>query len=114
MYEIIIDDFEEDIKNGLDEMLNKMHKHSIEDYILSLKYDIKERCESVEHNFEKMLKKTLHSIIHQLYKDIPQRLLQLKNELEIKYNIKYIKTYSEEELIMEAERHGQWFQRWGM
>ena len=72
MYKTIINKFEKDIKNGLDELLNKMHKHSIEDHILSLKCDcaIDERSESVEHNFEKMLKKTLHLIIHQINEDM--------------------------------------------
>ena len=118
MYETILDKFEEDIKNGLGEMLNKMHKHSIEDHILSLKFDcdIDERSESVEHNFEKMLKTTLHLIIHQIHEDISGRLLQLKEELEIKYNITKIeiKDKEEAELIMEAKNHGQWYRSWGI
>ena len=63
-----------------------------------------------------MLNKTLHIIIHQIYEDIPRRLSQLKNELKIKYNIMKteIKDDEEEELIMEAKRHGQWYQSWGL
>ena len=59
-YDKKLDELETDIKDELSEMLLKMHKHSIEDYILSLKYDLEQmldkKPEKIESEFKTILK----------------------------------------------------------
>ena len=85
-YEKRLDELETDIKNELSEMLLNMHKHSIEDYIQSLKCDLEEmldkKPETIESDFETILKKTIKTMFKDMIDEFESRTESLSEEIK--------------------------------
>ena len=85
-YEKRLDELETDIKNELSEMLLNMHKHSVEDYIQSLKCDLEEmldkKPETIESDFETILKKTIKTMFKDMIDEFESRTESLSEEIK--------------------------------
>ena len=85
-YEKRLDELETDIKSELSEMLLNMHKHSIEYYILSLKFNLEEmldkKLETIESDFETILKKTIKTMFEDMIDEFESRAESLSEEIK--------------------------------
>ena len=84
-----LEKLEEDIKYELSEMLECMHKHSIDDHIMSLEYDLnrmlKKTPETIETDFKIKLEKTLDTMFNDMIPEIIGRMESLKHEIKDKH-----------------------------
>ena len=88
MIEKNLEKIEKDIKNQLSEMLDKIHKHSIDDHIMSLECDlidmIKKEPETVKSNFEIMLGDTIYHIFEDVSYQINYRIKSVRDDVHKK------------------------------
>ena len=83
-----LEKLEEDIKYELSEMLECMHKHSIDDYIMSLECDLNrmlKKPETIETDFKIKLGKTLDTMFNEMIPEIIRRIESLKHEIKDKH-----------------------------
>ena len=83
-FEKRLEDFENETRNGLYEIIDKMHKHSIGDYRLTIEADLEDKTITTEYEFEKSLRKQFDSMFEHINEEIPKIISRLKKELEIK------------------------------
>ena len=82
-YGQILDNLETNIKYKLSEIIDEMHKHSIEDYISSLKHDIKiiSEKETIESDYVKLIKHTLNVMFANIIEDFEMRIKSFIKEM---------------------------------
>ena len=94
-YEKKLDDLEALIKEEINEIIMRMHKHSIEDYINEIKYFVEQKPNMDENKFESLIQKKLGSMFKSISSDFKNRIIHFKNECKrLKFN-KYGTPYIE-------------------
>ena len=86
-YERRIESFEKETLFGIFEIIDRMHKHSIEDYknVISCVFD-----EDIlsDHKFEKVYSEQFHLMFDHISEEFEDRLINLKHELMKRLDIK--------------------------
>ena len=104
-YERRIESFEKETLLGIFEIIDKMHKHSIEDYKYAIEgYLTEEDDEQIRSDldFEKIYSEQFHSMFEHIAEEFKWRLKDLKSELEKRLDIRY-KNESNNESDNESE-----------
>ena len=99
-YERRIESFEKETLLGLIEIIDKMHKHSIEDYKNVIDYHLNDENGKITDGikFEKVYSEQFKLMFEDIAKEFKIRLKDLKSELIKKLNIK---SYNELDVIPE-------------
>ena len=90
-YERRIESFEKETLLGICEIIDKMHKHSIEDYKNVIDAELTEEDGKITDSikFEKVYSKQFHSMFEHIAEEFQWRLEDLKSELEKRLDIRY-------------------------
>ena len=90
-YERRIESFEKETLLGIFEIIDKMHKHSIEDYKNVIDAELDEEDGKIKDSikFEKVYSKQFHSMFEHIAEEFQWRLKDLKSELEKRLDIRY-------------------------
>ena len=87
-----LEKLEEDIKYELNEILECMHKQSIDDYIMELECDMKEMLKkdpgTIESDFKTELEKMLNDMFENIIHEIVPRIKSLRKEVIKKHVFK--------------------------
>ena len=97
-YERRIESFEIETLLGLIEIIDKMHKHSIEDYKNVIDYHLNDENGEITESikFENVYSKQFHFMFEDIETQFIVRLKDLKSELEKRLDIKYNKESNNE------------------
>ena len=90
-YERRIESFEKETLLGIFEIIDKMHKHSIEDYKNVIDAELTEEDGKITDSikFEKVYSKQFYSMFEHIAEEFQWRLKDLKSELEKRLDIRY-------------------------
>ena len=90
-YERRIESFEKETLLGIFEIIDKMHKHAIEDYKNVIDAELTEEDGKITDSikFEKVYSKQFYSMFEHIAEDFQWRLKDLKSELEKRLDIRY-------------------------
>ena len=90
-YERRIESFEKETLLGIFEIINKMHKHAIEDYKNVIDAELTEEDGKITDSikFEKVYSKQFYLMFEHIAEDFQWRLKDLKSELEKRLDIRY-------------------------
>ena len=90
-YEQRIESFEIETLFGIFEIIDKMHKHSIEDYKNVIDFELNDENGKITDSikFEKVYSKQFHSMFEHIAEEFQWRLKDLKSELEKRLDIRY-------------------------
>ena len=107
-YERRIESFEKETLLGIFEIINKMHKHAIEDYKNVIGCYLTEDLEEIKSDteFEKIYSEQFHLMFEHIAEDFQWRLEDLKSELEKRLDIRY-KNESDNESEDESENESK-------
>ena len=107
-YERRIESFEKETLLGIFEIIDKMHKHAIEDYKNVINAELTEEDGKITDSikFEKVYSKQFYSMFEHIAEDFQWRLKDLKSELEKRLDIRY-KNKSENETTNESENESE-------
>ena len=99
-----IESFEKETLLGLFDIIDKMHKHSIQDYKNVINYHLNDENGKITDSikFEKVYSKQFYSMFEQIAEEFQWRLKDLKSELEKRLDIRY-KNESDNELEDESD-----------
>ena len=99
-----IESFEKETLLGLFDIIDKMHKHSIEDYKNVINYHLNDENGKITDSikFEKVYSKQFYSMFEHIAEEFQWRLKDLKSELEKRLDIRY-KNESDNELEDESD-----------
>ena len=97
-YERRIESFEKETLLGLIEIIDKMHKHSIEDYKNVIDYDLNDENGKITDSlkFEKVYSEQFYLMFHDIAQEFQYRLKTLKYELIKNLDIKRLQVIIEE------------------
>ena len=107
-YERRIESFEKETLLGIFEIIDKMHKHAIEDYKNVIDAELTEEDGKITDSikFEKVYSKQFHLMFEHIAEDFKWRLKDLKSELEKRLDIRY-KNESEDESEDESDNESE-------
>ena len=90
-YERRIESFEKETLLGIFEIIDKMHKHAIEDYKNVIDCYLTDDLEEIKSDteFEKIYSEQFHSMFEHIAEEFQWRLDDLKSELEKRLDIRY-------------------------
>ena len=111
-YERRIESFEKETLLGIFEIINKMHKHAIEDYKNVIDAELTEEEGKITDSikFEKVYSKQFYLMFEHIAEDFQLRLKDLKSELEKRLDIRYkneSNNESDNESESESESHSE-------
>ena len=103
-YERRIESFEKETLLGIFEIIDKIYKHTIEDYKNVIDAELTEEDGKITNaiEFEKVYSKQFHSMFEHIAEEFQWRLEDLKSELEKRLDIRY-KNESDSESDSESE-----------
>ena len=107
-YERRIESFEKETLLGIFEIIDKMHKHAIEDYKNVIDAELNEEDGKITDSikFEKVYSKQFYSMFEHIAEDFQWRLKDLKSELEKRLDIRY-KNESDNESEDESDNESE-------
>ena len=107
-YERRIESFEKETLLGIFEIIDKMHKHAIEDYKNVIIAELTEEDGKIKDSikFEKVYSKQFYSMFEHIAEEFQWRLKDLKSELEKILDIRY-KNESNNESEDESENESE-------
>ena len=101
-----IKSLEEETMLGLYDIIDRMHKHAIEDYINIISYYYDEDLDEVksEVEFDKIFRKNFFEMFEHIESDLHNRVIDLKSELIKRFEIDvYSKSESDSESDSKSE-----------
>ena len=107
-YKRRIESFEKETLLGIFEIIDKMHKHAIEDYKNVIDVELTEEDGKITDSikFEKVYSKQFHLMFKHIAEDFQWRLKDLKSELEKRLDIRY-KNESDNESEDESDNESE-------
>ena len=107
-YERRIESFEKETLLGIFEIIDKMHKHAIEDYKNVIDAELTEEDGKITDSikFEKVYSKQFYSMFEHIAEEFQWRLKDLKSELEKRLDIRY-KNESDNESEDESDNESE-------